>query len=81
MSIEKANELQEILEGIQSLMDDAEYLLQGTQAESRAKAYWVAHIRMAMDDEHQYLGGSMCNIQATINELREEEDGDEDEGE
>ena len=77
MSIEKANELQEILEGIQSLMDDAEYLLRGTQAESRAKAYWVGHIRTALDDEHGYLGGSMCNIQSTINELREEGECDD----
>lgn len=43
----------------------------------RAKAYWTAHIAMAVDDDHGYLGGSMCTVQSTINELYEFIDDEE----
>jgi len=42
---------------------------------TRAKAYWWAHIRCALDNDHEYLGGSMFTMQDTINELEGREEG------
>ena len=44
----------------------------------QAKSYWYAHIIMALDHEHSYLGGSMCTMQDTINHL---DDGDDENNE
>lgn len=39
----------------------------------RAKAYWIAHIRMALDNDHGYLGGSMVTAEDTLSSLYDEE--------
>ena len=39
-------------------------------AYQRARSYWYAHISMALDDEHQYVGSSTTSIEDTYNELR-----------
>lgn len=35
----------------------------------RAKAYWYAHVQIALSNNHDYLGGSMHNMQDTISYL------------
>ena len=40
----------------------------------QADAYWLAHIRTALDREHGYLGGSMVTMQDTINALQGREE-------
>jgi len=36
----------------------------------QADAYWLAHIRTALDREHGYLGSSMVTMQDTIDALQ-----------
>jgi len=74
---EKAQDLENVLEQMTYLMSEARSIVEGTSEQSRAEAYWIAHIEMALDDQHGYLGGSMCTISETINCLREEELEDE----
>lgn len=47
----------------------------------RAKSYWLAHAKMAITKEHEYMGGSMVDMDDTIRELEDMADGDEDEDE
>ncbi len=74
---EIAEQLHDIKEEIKDLMENAQNLLRGTDAEDAAKSYWVPHILMALDDEHDWLGGSMHSLQDSIDQLLEV---DEDEG-
>lgn len=69
-----ADRLEEIKAEFLELLEEATGLLRGTGEEERAKAYWLAHIRCALDDDHGYLGGSMCTMQDTIAALKGEED-------
>ena len=74
-----AYELEEIKEQIKMLMGEAMDMIprDGMYA-SRARSYWYAHILTALDDESEFLGGSMHSMQDTINELRDGgEEGDE----
>jgi hypothetical protein len=43
----------------------------GGTVESRARSYWYAHIRTALDKNHGYMGGSMVTMQDTIDEFEE----------
>lgn len=36
----------------------------------RAKRYWYGHIITALDDDNDFMGGSMHSLQDTIDELR-----------
>jgi len=75
---EIAEQLYQIKEEIKDLMDNARNLLRGTDAEDSAESYWIPHIFMALDDEHDWLGGSMHSLQDSIDELSggdEEDDG------
>jgi hypothetical protein len=40
----------------------------------RAKSYWLAHAKMAITRQHEYLGGSMVTMEDTIEEIRNAED-------
>ena len=71
-----AQELQDIKDEIKELLDQARRLVRGTREEDRAKGYWFAHIRCALDDEHGYLGRSMITMQDTIDALRGDEEED-----
>lgn len=43
----------------------------------RAESYWLAHARIALTNSHGYLGGSMCSMEDTIEEIAgSEEDED-----
>ena len=68
--------LAEIKEDMLGLLDEAKHIVRGTPDWERAKGYWIAAIRTALDEEHEYLGGSMCTMQDTIDSLS---DDDEDE--
>jgi len=72
--------LHDIKEEIKDLMENAQNLLRGTYAEDGANSYWVPHILMALDKEHDWLGGSMLTLQDSIDELLEADD-EEDEDE
>lgn len=74
---EIAEQLNDIKEEIKDLIHNAQGMLRGTDASDSANAYWVPHILMALDDEHDYLGGSMTSMQDTIEELLEGDDEEE----
>ena len=61
--------MQEIKEEIKTLLDEVTHMIRGTSEEDRAKAYWSAHIRTALDEDHGYLGSSMVTMQDTIDAL------------
>jgi hypothetical protein len=69
-----SEELDAIRLEIKELLDNASRLVRGTREEERAKGYWIAHIRCALDKEHGYLGGSMVTMQDTIDALRGNEE-------
>jgi len=73
-SLDAISELSEIKEEILELLGNAREVVKGTSEASRAHAYWIAHIRMALDDDHEWLGGSMCTLQGSIDSLQEEVD-------
>jgi len=74
---ERAMRLEEILVEMKELLFEAKELTEGTNCEDRAKAYWVGHIAMALDDDHSYLGSVSCTLQDTINELTEDDEDNE----
>tara|TARA_B100000902_G_scaffold56301_1_gene63104 strand:+ start:315 stop:584 length:270 start_codon:yes stop_codon:yes gene_type:complete len=70
----------EIKEQIKELLKEAIDIVPD-HASARAKCYWYANISMALDNDHGYLGSSMCSMQDTVEEFDdEEEDYDHDAG-
>jgi hypothetical protein len=70
---EAAETLLEVKEQMIELLETARKALRGTDEEDRAKGYWWAHIRCALDNDHEYLGGSMTTMQDSIDALTEAE--------
>ncbi len=78
-----AYELEDIKDQIKGLLDEALSIIrpgmgEGGMARDRAESYWYAHIVMALDSDHGYMGGSMTTMQDTADEIRHN-DGDDDE--
>tara|TARA_S200000501_G_scaffold321758_1_gene317352 strand:- start:297 stop:524 length:228 start_codon:yes stop_codon:yes gene_type:complete len=68
---------EEIKEQIKELLEEAIDLVPD-HARARAESYWYPHISMALDEDHGYIGGSMCSMQDTIEEWEDEDEDDED---
>jgi hypothetical protein len=67
---EKAEELAEIGMQMAELLSQAREILRGTGLiGERAKAYWVGHVAIALSDDNEYCGRSMCTLDDTVNEL------------
>lgn len=79
MNCHNHSRLVEIQDEMLDLLTEAKRLVrhEGGISWERAKGYWVAQIETALSNEHDYLGGSMCTMQDTINELEPDEDIDE----
>ena len=78
-----ADELGEIYEEMKELIDQADKICRGAFSHDvryqRAKGYWIAQIRMALDNDHSYMGAGGSTMEDTIKELDpEEEDFDPD---
>jgi len=69
--------LEEIQQEMLELLSKAQDLISGTREEARAKSYWLAHIKTALTNEHEYLGSSMITMEDSINALRADNDDDE----
>ena len=76
-----ADELESIKESILSLIKDAGMCLREMEAmpdfrreAQSAKAYWWAHLRCSLDNEHDYLSRNET-MQDTIDALRDEDRG------
>lgn len=63
--------LAEIKDEMLELLEEAKGILRevGGVIAARAEAYWLPHIRTALDREYSYLGSSMTTMQDTVNEL------------
>lgn len=70
---------EEIICEIKELLEEAIDLVPD-HARARANAYWHAHISTSLDNDHDYMGGSMCSMQDSLEEFDEEEDHDHDAG-
>ena len=71
---------EEIKEQIKELLEEAISLVPSGER-ARAESYWFAGISIALDEDHDYLGGSMCSMQDTINEWNDGDDDEEEEEE
>ena len=73
MKTEDIERLSEIKDEMKELLGEADQLIRGAGgiAYERARAYWLGHIAIALDDDHEYAGGSMCTMQDTIDDLGE----------
>lgn len=81
---EAAERIMEITEEIRDLVQEAMDLIRenGSDfARERARSYWYAHILMNLNDDHGYLGGSMCTMESSARELEEEDEGYDEEEE
>lgn len=80
---EAAERIREIIQEIRELAQEAMDHVRENGSDltrERARSYWYPHILMNLDEEHGYLGGSMCSMESTAGELEgedEEEEGDE----
>ena len=66
--------LEEIQQEMLELLSEASELVRDTDEREiyeRARAYWIAQIETIIHNDHGYLGGSMCSMQDTIDELIE----------
>ena len=66
---EAAEILMDAKETIEEALEQARTALRALDddfAFQQADAYWLAHIRTALDREHGYMGGSMVTMQDTI---------------
>ena len=74
---EAAEILLDAKEAIEEALEQARTALRAVDDDfpfQQADAYWLAHIRTALDREHGYLGGSMVTMQDTINALQGREE-------
>jgi len=74
-----AEQLRDIQAEMIDLLDQAQRLLRSVpgMTRERAESYWLAHARMAITKNHGYLGGSMVDMDDTIAELENADEGDE----
>ncbi len=66
---EDRERFEEIIYDIGDLVEEAISLLSDSRMIDRAKSYWYAHIKTALNDDHEFVGRSMCNMQDTLEEL------------
>jgi hypothetical protein len=67
---------EEIIDLLQEAMDLMR--IEGTDTErERARSYWYAHIRTALDEDHGYMGRSMCTMEDSARELMADEEDEE----
>lgn len=65
---------EEIIGEIKVLIEEGLNLVPSGGVKERARSYWYSQIVTALDDDHEYMGGSMCTMEDTLNEFDEEED-------
>ena len=75
---EDKNRFEEIMVEIKELLDEALELVPEGFARSRAQSYWYGNMIVNVTDDHDYMGGSMCSMQDTLEEFDEEEEDEED---
>lgn len=69
---------EEIIGKIKELLEEAIELVPEGHIRSRAQSYWYASMIMNVTDTHEYMGGSMCSMQDTLEEFYDEDEEEED---
>lgn len=63
-------EIEELVEEAISLLPDVGVYRGGNYPHNmlvdKAKSYWYAHIKTALDDDHEFVGRSICNMKDTL---------------
>jgi hypothetical protein len=80
MTTDQVERLQEIQEEMLALLDEAKDILRRSDNKflyEQARSYWLAHIKTALTNNHDYLGGSMVTMEDTIHGLEADEGEDE----
>lgn len=67
---------EEIIGQIRELLEEAIDLVPESNR-ARAESYWYPHIVTSLDNDHEFMGGSMCCMNDTLEEW-DESDEDED---
>ena len=75
---EDQQRFENIINKIDCLMDEAINLIP-ERLVLKAKSYWYAHIMCAINDDHEFLGGSMHHMQDSLDEWIEQEEDHDDE--
>ena len=65
---------EEIIGEIKELLEEAFNLVPEGSARARAKSYWYGNMIVNVDEDHGFMGGSMCSMQDSLEEFDEEED-------
>lgn len=76
--------LEEIKDEIKELMEEAKHLVRRHADQivyEQARSYWIPHILMALDKDHDYLGSSMFTMEDTICQMDDDEEDEESEDE
>tara|TARA_B100000131_G_scaffold282475_1_gene289719 strand:+ start:169 stop:579 length:411 start_codon:yes stop_codon:yes gene_type:complete len=61
---------EEIISEIDNLMEEAINIIPENMV-ARAKSYWYAHIMCAINDDHEFIGGSPHHMQDALDEWME----------
>jgi hypothetical protein len=72
ISVDDLERLYEIEQEMLALLSEAEDIVahsDGGRQLNRARAYWIAQIRMALNNDHEYLGSASCSMRDTTQEL------------
>ena len=64
---------EEIIEEIKELLEEAIDLVPEGYSRSRAESYWYRNMIVNVTNDHDYMGGSMCSMQDTLEEDFKEE--------
>ena len=68
---------EEIIGEIKELLEEAFDLVPAGSARARAKSYWYGNMIVNVDEDHGFMGSSMCSMQDTLEEFDEAEEEDE----
>ena len=70
---------EEIIGEIKELLEEALDLVPEGMARSRAESYWYGNMIVNVNEDHGYMGGSMCSMQDTLEEFDEIDEEEEEE--
>ena len=70
--LEDRERFEEIIGEIKELLEEAIDLVPEGIARSRAESYWYGNMIVNVNDDHGYMGRSMCSMQDTLEEFGEE---------
>lgn len=81
---EAAEQFQYIMEQMKDLLQQAHDICKAEfgydSRYERAKGYWIAQIKMAIDDDHEYMGRGSHTMAQTLDEIKNEVGDEPEEG-